>query len=116
MSVSLLVVVHDLDLARARRRPAEADPELVVDADAVLAGSSPFQGFEPVARRDTQIVEPRRDLELAELASRHRLHAGESPEALAMGQAVMVRGIRPDGGSGIANAGDAPARDGRAHV
>jgi hypothetical protein len=41
--ITSLVVVHDLDVFGADRRPGETDPELVVDADAVLAGPISFE-------------------------------------------------------------------------
>jgi hypothetical protein len=44
------VVVDDLDLLRARLGPDEADPPLVVDADAVLTGTISLERFQPVAR------------------------------------------------------------------
>src|SRR5208282_4390076 len=45
------VVVRDLDRRRSFFRPDEANPELVVDPDAVLALAVSFKRFEPVAGR-----------------------------------------------------------------
>src|SRR5690348_6086696 len=49
----LLVIVHDLHVARAlcTLRPLKADPPLIVNADAVLALPVSFQGLEPVPRQ-----------------------------------------------------------------
>jgi len=66
------VIVHDLDVFRTGIRPAKADAELVVDADAVLPGAVPLERFESVAWRDAQVVEPSRDLQLPQLAPRDR--------------------------------------------
>src|ERR1700751_1034524 len=47
---SPLVVVDQLDVPRACGAPGEADPPLVVDPDAVLAGAVAGQLFQAVAR------------------------------------------------------------------
>src|SRR5664280_820520 len=51
------VVVHDLDVGGSGVGPDEADPPLLVDADAVLSGPVPAECFQPVARRHSQVVE-----------------------------------------------------------
>jgi hypothetical protein len=38
--------------------PDEANSPLIVDADRMLSSASAAQGFEPVSRRDKEIVEP----------------------------------------------------------
>jgi len=48
--------------------PLEAHPELIVDPDAVLPGPVAFEGFEPVGRRDTQVVKPAGAIEHRQLA------------------------------------------------
>jgi hypothetical protein len=50
------VIVHDLDILGARGRPAKADTELIVNADAMLARAISLQGFEPVSRWYAQVV------------------------------------------------------------
>jgi len=50
----------------------EADPELVVDANAVLSGAVAFQAFEAIARGDAQLAEFSHPIELCQLASGHR--------------------------------------------
>jgi hypothetical protein len=85
------VVVHDLYVLGTNWRPCETDPELVVDADAVLAGPIPFERLETVSGRDPQIVQTPGDLELTELASRHRLERNESLDAPARAQCLCVR-------------------------
>jgi len=50
------VVVRYLYILRAVLGPDEADPELVVDTDAVLTFTVAPQGFQPVPRRDAQIL------------------------------------------------------------
>src|SRR5215467_12869062 len=53
----LLVVIDDLHICRTRRPcgPLEADPPLVIDANAVLSLSVALQRFEPVVRQCTEI-------------------------------------------------------------
>jgi hypothetical protein len=50
--VFLLMIANNFQVQWARRfsRPFEANPPLVIDADAVLALSVPFQRFKTVAR------------------------------------------------------------------
>src|SRR6478609_9481390 len=48
---SCLVVVNKLDVAGTAGTPGEADPPLVVDADAVLAGADSTQFLQPATRR-----------------------------------------------------------------
>jgi len=43
------VIVDDLEIRGAIGRPAEADPELIVDSNAVLPAPVAPQGFEPIA-------------------------------------------------------------------
>ena len=56
------MIVHDLDLFGAALRPAEAHTKLIVNSDAVLAGSISFERLEPIARRHPQGVLPGCDL------------------------------------------------------
>src|SRR5579884_2208144 len=68
MGAFLLVIVDDFDVLGSARRPAEADAELVVDTDGVLAGAVGDQGFEPVVGGRAQVVESGRGVEHDELA------------------------------------------------
>jgi hypothetical protein len=51
-----LVVVHDLDFPCFTLAPPEADPPLIVDADAMLAASVTVQDFKAVTRRNPKVV------------------------------------------------------------
>ncbi len=57
MTLSLLVVVHDLDVLGSGRRPDEADPPPLVDPDAVLAGPVALERLQVIAWRDTKVVQ-----------------------------------------------------------
>jgi len=65
------VVINDRNLFRAFRRPEEANPELVVDTDAVLPFAISFQCFQPITRRRSQEVQGMRDIQLRELSHRY---------------------------------------------
>ena len=84
------VVVHDFHILRTRGRPAEADVELIVDADTVLPGSIAFERFEPVARWDPQVIQTASDLQLSQFASGDGLDAHESLDALTAGERLRV--------------------------
>ena len=67
------MVVDDFDSIRAGCSPDEAEAELVVDADAVLACAITPQGLQSVAFGNAQVVQTARDLQLPELAACHAL-------------------------------------------
>jgi hypothetical protein len=60
------VVVHDLDLRRALRRPNKAHPELVVDPDRVLLLAVARQSLKSVAWRRPQVAEIARGAEVTQ--------------------------------------------------
>ncbi|GAA1633772.1 hypothetical protein GCM10009700_21190 [Brevibacterium sanguinis] len=66
----LSVVVNDLHLLRTGAGPHEADPLLVVDPDAVLSGPITLEGLEPIAGRDSEILEGLRGSDLTQLKQR----------------------------------------------
>jgi hypothetical protein len=65
-----LLIVRDLDILRAVGRPSEANTKLIVDPNAILSGAVPLEGFKPVARRDSKILERGRDFKLEQLSPR----------------------------------------------
>ena len=70
------MVVDDLDIVCVSGSPAETDPPLLVDSDAVLAGATSFEFLEAVARRDPEVVEDARSIEHAELSESGPLNVG----------------------------------------
>ena len=62
------MVIHDFNLLRVATAPDEANPPLIIDADAVLAGTVAFEGFQPVAWRRKQITQCPRPVQVFELA------------------------------------------------
>ena len=52
-----LVIIGDFNIEGTALAPTEAEPPLVVDADAVLADTASPEGLQPVAGRNAQNVE-----------------------------------------------------------
>jgi len=57
------MVVHNLDIGGAVRRPDKADAPLPVDPHGVLPGPIPFQFFQVVAGREPQILDNNRSIQ-----------------------------------------------------
>jgi hypothetical protein len=68
------MVVHNFHVKRILTLPAEANPPLVVHADAVLAFAVVFQGFQMVAIRDTQIIQASRLIQQQQFPPCHALN------------------------------------------
>ena len=85
-----LVIVDALDVRRAGGSPAETDAALTVDADAVLAGAIPLQGFKAIPRRHAEVIASPVDLQLAQLASRHGGDTRDAPGPAAAGECLRI--------------------------
>ena len=70
------MVVGDFDTVGVVVLPAEAEPPLLIDADAELAGAAAFEGFESVAGRVAEIGEEAGLVEHVELAPGGGLDVG----------------------------------------
>jgi len=91
------VIVNDLDLLRPGFRPDKADPELVIDSDAVLAMAVPPERFQAIARWDLQIVEASSGVEDGELAERHTSEASKAAPGFPFKEGLGVSATkRPD--------------------
>jgi hypothetical protein len=75
------VVVNDLDIVGVAVSPPEADAPLIVDADAVLAGSIAPQLLQPITRRHPEILEALGGIELGELAQHDPVDDRRKPPA-----------------------------------
>jgi hypothetical protein len=71
------MVVDDFDIIGMALPPDKAEPPLVVDTDAVLPFAVASQGFQPVARRDSQIPQTPGTVQVEEFSARDPF---ESPE------------------------------------
>jgi len=80
------MVVNDLNIAGAAIFPAKADPPALVDPDAVLTLPVPFQGFQVIAGRDTQVLEKVRTMQVEKLAPRGPLKGSKARHRLIVKQ------------------------------
>lgn len=95
--VAVSVVVDDLDVIGAAVSPDEAEAELIVDPDAVLAAAIPGEGLKAVPGWDSEIVQGLGHLQLTQLAPGHLLEGDEPPDAGTVGEGLGVRTAeRPD--------------------
>jgi hypothetical protein len=69
----VLMVIYDLYPFDAAVRPNETDAVFVIDANGMLAFAVAFERFQPVARRDPEIVEFLCNVDLLEFAERYPL-------------------------------------------
>jgi len=91
------VVVNDFDLLWPGFRPDKAEPELVVDADAVLAMAVSPERLQANAWRDLQIVEAFGSIEDRELAKCHASEASKARHRLSLKEGPGVAAAkRPD--------------------
>jgi hypothetical protein len=84
------MVVHDLHIMGAGQGPSEANAELIVHADAMLASTVALERFEPIARWHPKIIKLSCDLQLPQLAPRRRFDANESPDLPAIRQSLRI--------------------------
>jgi hypothetical protein len=58
------MVINDLNIEGAAIFPAKADPPALVDPDTVLTQPVPFQSFQVIAGRDTQVLKKARPMQV----------------------------------------------------
>lgn len=73
------MVVHNFHVQRIFAVPAEANPPLVIDADAVLAFAVVFQRFQMIAIRHAQIIQAARLIQQQQFPPRHALNLVRQP-------------------------------------
>jgi len=66
------MIVNDLYIRRTVRRPAEANPVLVVDTNAIKSMPSSSESLKSITRRNPQVVESFNGIKLIQLASDNR--------------------------------------------
>src|SRR5437868_7735775 len=88
--ISRLVIIHDFHLSRAVCCPAETDPKLVVNANAMLALAFTLERFQSIARRSAQKAERFRRVKLGELANGDPGDRAEPPALSAFKQRLSV--------------------------
>jgi hypothetical protein len=87
------MIVNDLNIFSATRRPTEANPELVVDANAVLAVTVSAQCFQAIAWGHTKIIQAISLIQLLQFSPCDRLDVDESPNPVSIEQRLGVRTI-----------------------
>ena len=83
------MIVHDLNILGSAIVPAETDPPLIIDPDAVLPRAIAREPFEAVTRRYTEIVERIRRMHHQQLSKRDTLNDAKPP-----GVAAQKQGFR----------------------
>ncbi len=78
------MVIDDLDVLGARIGPAKADPELVVDPDAVLSCPVALEGFQMVSGRNAQVFQRSGDFQLPKFTAGRGGDIGEPFDRIAL--------------------------------
>jgi hypothetical protein len=71
-----LVVVRDFDFVGINPLPAETDPVLIIDADAVLTASIPFKALQSVSRWNRELAQLPDPIKLRQFATDDRPELG----------------------------------------
>src|SRR5690554_862867 len=77
----LLMVINNFNIFRASLGPAEANPELFVDSNAVLTLAVTMQWFQHISGRYFQIIQLACSLELPNFPQGNSLEINEAPDA-----------------------------------
>src|SRR5262245_51104102 len=85
LAILPLVIINDLDVDGTRRgvRPLEANPPLIVDADAVLAFAISGQRLKTVTGQSSQVLHRGGGLQTVQLEARGTLDSGKRFDSLA---------------------------------
>lgn len=85
------MVVNDLNPFWTSVAPPEADTPLIVDSDTVLARTITAQTLEPVTRRNPEVFQTTRSVDLTQLAQRNARDARvEGRNRLPLKQALSL--------------------------
>jgi hypothetical protein len=76
------MVVHNFHVVRVVLSPDEADPPLIVEANAVLARSISRKRFQPIPRQVSEVAQAQSIVEEPEFAPRDFLDVPETPASL----------------------------------
>jgi hypothetical protein len=86
----LLTVINDFDTFRASLGPAEANPELPVDSNAVLALAVTMQWLQHIAGRYFKIIQLACSLELPNFPQGNSLKIDEASDTASAGQLLGI--------------------------
>lgn len=79
MKRSELMVVAELDVVCLAIYESEADPPLIIHGNRMLPSSISGKRMKPITRRNSQIVEARREIDILQLSSRPLRHIRRDP-------------------------------------
>lgn len=71
------MIIDDFNTFRSQRRPVKTNPELRVDSNAVLTGPIPFQQFQAIPRRNSEVIKFSSDFQLPQLSASDLLDGHE---------------------------------------
>ncbi len=80
------MVIDDLDVLSTRIGPAKANPELVVDPDAVLSCPVAPERFQMIAGWDSKVLQSSGDFQLPKFAAGHGGNVGEPFDRISLRQ------------------------------
>ena len=85
------MIVDDLHVEGATVLPCKTDPPLIVDSNTVLTGSPAFELLEPVAGRNTEVLELLRSIDEPHLSKHDPMKVGgETSDRLTLEKALCV--------------------------
>ena len=84
------MVIDNLDIERFAPIETEAEPPLIVDAHAPLLKTITFQALQPIARRNSHILDDLSKIELDQFSYRRSLDIGKPGNALAGKQRLGI--------------------------
>jgi hypothetical protein len=91
------VVIHDLNVMRIAVLLGKADAPLVIDPNTIRPRAFPFQQFQMVSRRDAQILQPQRPIQVQKLPPRRAFDGLKSPNPAVLKERLGVSAPeRPD--------------------
>jgi hypothetical protein len=74
---SVLAIIDDLYVLRGASSPSKTDPPLVVDPDAVLALTFPFESLQPIPANRSQVIQALRRRKALQPGSRRISNASK---------------------------------------
>jgi hypothetical protein len=84
------MIINDLNFFCPLFIPNKADAPLIIDTNAVLAGTVTFERLKAISRRYFQIIQPDGNLELPQLPSGHRFNIPEAPHVEPIGKSFSI--------------------------
>jgi hypothetical protein len=88
------VIIYNFHFVSVAIAPHEADPPLIVDADAVLTGPVAFKSFEVISRRNAKILQPAGGMNVQQLAPGHTLDRPKSGRSPVLEESLAIAGSK----------------------